>query len=102
VYIDALNLKLQVKQITVSDWVTSNKSKQDLVTTFQIALENERVKLVADPNLLNELRRYQAEMTKSGAITYNGNKSHDDMVIASMLGYYAYFKGLGEFRFTMV
>lgn len=102
VYIDALNLKLKVKQITVTDWVTSNKSKQDLVTTFQIALENERVKLVADPNLLNELRRYQAEMTKSGAITYNGNKSHDDMVIASMLGYYAYFKGLGEFRFTMV
>ena len=102
VYIDALNLKLKVRQITVSDWVTSNKSKQDLVTTFQIALENERVKLVADPNLLNELRRYQAEMTKSGAITYNGNKSHDDMVIASMLGYYAYFKGLGEFRFTMV
>lgn len=102
VYIDALNLKLKVKQITVNDWVTSNKSKQDLVTTFQIALENERVKLVADPNLLNELRRYQAEMTKSGAITYNGNKSHDDMVIASMLGYYAYFKGLGEFRFTMV
>lgn len=102
VYIDALNLKLKIRQITVSDWVTSNKSKQDLVTTFQIALENERVKLVGNPVLMNEMKRFQAEMTKSGAITYNGNKSHDDMVIASMLGYYAYFKGLGEFRFTMV
>lgn len=100
VYIDALHLKLKSRSITITDWITSNKSKQDLVTNFQIALENGRCGLISEPNLLNELRKYQAEMTKSGAITYNGNKSHDDMVIASMLGYYAYTKGLGNFRLT--
>lgn len=103
VYVDAINLKLKSKQIRLTNWVTTNKSKQDLVTTFQIALENERVCLLNDSNLLNELRHYQAEVnTKTKTVTYNGYKCHDDMVIASMLGYYAYYKGLGNFRFTVV
>ena len=103
VYVDAINLKLKSKQIRLTNWVTTNKSKQDLVTTFQIALENERVCLLKEPNLLNELRHYQAEVnTKTKTVTYNGYKCHDDMVIASMLGYYAYYKGLGNFRFTVV
>ena len=103
VYIDALHQKLKPKNITITDWITSNKSKQELVTTFQIALENSRIKLRSEPNLLNELRRYQAEINiKTHTVTYNGNKCHDDMVIASMLGYYAYYKHFGNFRFTMV
>lgn len=103
VYVDAINLKLKSKQIRLTNWVTTNKSKQDLVTTFQIALENERVCLLKEPNLLNELRHYQAEVnTKTKTVTYNGYKCHDDMVIASMLGYYAYYKGLGNFRFSVV
>lgn len=103
VYIDAINLKLKSKQIHLTNWITSNKSKQDLVTIFQIALENERVKLLNEPNLLNELRHYQAEINaKTKVVTYNGYRCHDDMVISAMLGYYAYVKGLGNFRFTVV
>jgi hypothetical protein len=103
VNVDAINLKLKSKQIRLTNWVTTNKSKQDLVTAFQIALENERVCLLKEPNLLNELRHYQAEINaKTKAIAYNGYHCHDDMVIASLLGYYAYYKGLGNFRFTVV
>ena len=103
VYIDALHLKLKNKQIHITDWITTNKSKQELVTAFQIALEQERVRLIDDPNLLNEMRKYQAEINpKTKSISYNGYKCHDDMVIATMLSYYAYHKGLGTFRFKMV
>lgn len=103
VYIDALHLKLKSSSIKITDWITSNKSKQDLVTTFQIALENGRVKILKEPNLLNELRHYQAEINvKTKTVTYNGYHCHDDMVIATMLGYYAYYKGLGNVRITLV
>lgn len=97
VYIDAMKKQLP-KGITLSNWTTSNKSKQDLVTTFQIALENQYVQILNNPIQLNEIRRYQAEInTKTKTITYNGYKSNDDTVIATMLAYYAYKKHLGKF-----
>lgn len=94
VYIDALRKNLKMD---VTEWVTSNKSKNDLVTTFQIALENGYCHLLNEPNLLNELRKYQAEInTKTKSVTYNGYKCHDDCVIATMLAYWAYKRGMGK------
>lgn len=101
VYIDAMKQRLRGKQIELTEWVTSNKSKQDLVTTFQIALENQYVKLLENPILLNELRKYQAEINaKTKTITYNGYKCNDDTVMATMFAYYAYKKGLGKFSIS--
>lgn len=97
VYIDAMKKALP-KGIVLTNWTTSNKSKQDLVTTFQIALENQYVQVLNNPIQLNELRKYQAEINaKTKTITYNGFKSNDDTVIATMLAYYAYKKHLGKF-----
>lgn len=94
VYIDALRKNLKMD---VTEWVTSNKSKNDLVTTFQLALENGYCHLLNEPNLLNELRKYQAEInTKTKSVTYNGYKCHDDCVIATMLAYWAYKRGMGK------
>ncbi len=94
VYIDALRKNLKMD---INEWVTSNKSKNDLVTTFQIALENGYCHLLNEPNLLNELRKYQAEInTKTKSVTYNGYKCHDDCVIATMLAYWAYKRGMGK------
>ena len=102
VYIDFLKKKLAGKKIPLTNWTTTNKSKQDLVTNFQIALENGYVQILKDPVLLNELKKYQAEInTKTKTISYNGYKSHDDTVIATMLSYWAYKKNLGSFSFAM-
>lgn len=101
VYIDAMKLKLKPKHITLTNWTTSNKSKQDLVTTFQIALENEMVQLLDNPIQLNEFRKYQAEInTKTKVISYNGYKSNDDCVMATMLAYWAYKKHFGTAKIT--
>lgn len=100
VYIDFLKKKIGKLQLT--NWMTTNKSKQDLVTNFQIALENGYVQILPDPVLLNELKKYQAEINaKTKTITYNGYKCHDDTVIATMLAYWAYKKNMGTFSFGL-
>ena len=101
VYVDAMRKKLNPKRITITNWTTTNKSKQDLVTTFQIALENQYVQLLDNPILLNEIRKYQAEINaKTKVISYNGYKSTDDCVMATLLAYYAYKKHLGNFAIS--
>lgn len=96
VYIDALNGKLKTK---ITNWNTSNKSKQDLVTTLQIALENERVHLINNSVLINELKKYTAEINpKTKTVTYNGKNAHDDCVIATMLSYYALKNSVGTYN----
>ena len=98
VYVDAMRKKLSPKKITITNWTTTNKSKQDLVTTFQIALENQYVQLLDNPILLNEIRKYQAEINaKTKVISYNGYKSNDDCVVATLLAYWAYKRHLGNF-----
>ena len=102
VYIDFMKKKLSPRRIQLTNWVTTNKSKQDLVTAFQIALENGYVQILPDPILLGELKKYQAEInTKTKTVSYNGFKSHDDTVIATMLAYWAYKKNLGQFNFGL-
>lgn len=102
VYSDLLKNNLKVKNLKITEWTTTNKSKQELVTLFQIALENNYVGLLSEPNLINELRKYQAEINiKTKTITYNGYKCNDDMVIATMLAYYAFKKGFGKVRITV-
>lgn len=101
VYIDAMKQKLAPKHISLTNWTTTNKSKQDLVTTFQIALENEMAQLLDNPIQLNEIRKYQAEInTKTKTITYNGYKCNDDTVMATMLAYYGYKKHFGKASFA--
>lgn len=96
VYIDALNLKIKTK---LTNWNTTNKSKQDLVTTFQIALENENVSILNNDVLLNELRKYEAEINpKTKTVSYNGKNAHDDTVIATMLSYYALKSSFGNYN----
>ena len=101
VYIDFMRKKLAGRRIQLTNWITTNKSKQDLVTAFQIALENGYVQILPDPILLGELKKYQAEInSKTKTISYNGYKCHDDTVIATMLAYWAYKKSFGSFSIS--
>lgn len=102
VYIDFMRKKLAGTNIQLTNWITTNKSKQDLVTSFQIALENGYVQLLDDPILLNELRKYQAEInTRTKTVSYNGLNAHDDTVMATMFAYYAYKSNFGTYTFAL-
>lgn len=99
VYIDALNKKLNKIALQIQEWVTSNDSKQELVTTLQIAFENGMIKIPDDMILLNELKRYQATVNpKTKKVSYNAASGyHDDIVMSLMFAYLAYKKNLGRF-----
>ena len=89
VYIDSLKRHLD-KNIKITPWNTSNKTKKDLVTTFQLALEQNNVKIMNEHELITELGAYEMQISKSGVITYNGRVGvHDDYVMATMLSFYA-------------
>lgn len=95
VYIDALQSKIKHK---ITKWVTTNKSKKDLVTQLQLAFENRTVKIQNNEELITELGAYEMQITKSGAISFNGRVGvHDDMVIATMLSYYAIHSNKGTY-----
>ena len=77
----------------IHKWVTSNTSKGNLVTQFQVALEQCSAKILDEKNLINQLSIYEAEYNvKTQVVTYNGaNGSHDDLCVCTMLAWDAYF-----------
>ena len=101
VYIDALKQKIGGK-IKITEFVTTNKSKQDLVTTLQLALENKDITLMRDEEQLNQLRSYEAQINpRTKNISYNGKAGvHDDIVIALMLAYFSYKQRLGNYSIS--
>lgn len=104
VYIDALNAKIAKLGLQIYDFVTSNNSKQELITNLQIAFENGYISIIDDIILLNELKRYQATINASTKkVSYNGAAgSHDDTVMSLAFAYWAYKKNLGTFSITFV
>lgn len=101
VYIDALKQKIGGK-IKINEFVNTNKSKQDLVTTLQLALENKDITLMRDDEQLNQLRSYEAKINpRTKTISYNGKAGiNDDIVIGIMLAYYSYKQRLGNYSIT--
>ena len=101
VYIDALKQKIGGK-IKINEFTSTNKSKQDLVTTLQLALENKDITLMRDDEQLNQLRSYEAQINpRTKTISYNGKAGiHDDICIAIMLAYFSYKQRLGTYSIT--
>lgn len=100
VYIDALKKRISVP---ITNWVTTNKSKKDLVTGLQIALENKEITILNDEKMLDELRKYQAEVNlKTNTVSYNASVGNDDDVIALMLAWKAYKGTLGNYNISLV
>lgn len=76
----------------IEEFTTTNGEKVRLVNQFQVALEQNKVTLLDDEKLLNELGAYAATYNaKTGNVSYNAPSGlHDDMVISTLFGYDAY------------
>ena len=75
VYIDMLKKKIK---IPITNWTTTNKSKKDLVTALQLALENNQITILGDEKMLDELRKYQAEVNiRTNTVSYNASVGND-------------------------
>ena len=92
--IKELNAKGQAVTVSkINRWVTTNKTKSELVQQMQVALEQGKVKLFDNKMLLAQFTAYEAEYNvKTQVVTYNGAYgTNDDIVMATMMAYNAYY-----------
>lgn len=81
---DDLSFDLRVKP-----YYFTNQSKKDLIQNLVLAFEKQIITLPDIPVLLEELRMFVYELTKSGKIRYNAPEGfHDDCVISLALAYW--------------
>ena len=73
------------------------------MTNLQLALENKQIQILGDEKMLDELRKYQAEVNlKTNTVSYNASVGNDDDVIALMLAYYAFKGSLGKYVISII
>ena len=81
---DDLSFELRVKP-----YYFTNESKKNLIQNLVLAFEKQILTLPDIPVLLEELRMFGYEITKSGKIRYNAPEGfHDDCVISLALAFW--------------
>ena len=100
-----------VEQIARAPWcpplllpfTTTNVSKTRAVEAFALALEQDAVKVIDDPALVGELHAFAAERLPGGLVRYGAPPgTHDDCVIATIIGWWTIAGGGGETTETVV
>ena len=77
---------VRAKDMKVIAWTATNASKQTVINDLQVAFEQQRIRILPDSVLLDELKRYTAERLPSGLIRYSAPEGHhDDTVMALAL-----------------
>lgn len=70
-------------------YVTTNKSKAEMVALVQTGLELNELKLLNDKMLISQMTTYEATYNfKTGNVSYNGAQgTHDDLVMSTLIAY---------------
>jgi hypothetical protein len=89
---------LQAEGIPVRPFMTTSRSKQNLIDALAVAIERGGIALVPDPVLLAELKSYRLHALPGGGYRYAApSGAHDDTVIALALAYH----GARQGRFSL-
>ncbi len=86
---------LKSRKINVTEWTTSNKSKNELVAHLQTAFEQQKISILGDERQIDELGYYEADYNpKTRVVTYNAPRGlNDDTVMSLMISWEAYLNG---------
>lgn len=88
---DPIYESLKRKGMNVEGYKFTSESKKQLVEGLSIAIEQHSITYPDIPELINELRIFGFEISKTGNISYNAPSSHhDDCVIALGLATHGY------------
>lgn len=72
--------------IIVQGFVTTNDTKDDIISKLQVEIQNKTIKLKRDDELDRELSNYQLTFSKTGKRIFNARNSfHDDLVMATAI-----------------
>ena len=88
VFFDLLKKRIENERIltNISKFVTTNESKQRLVNNLQVLIQNKKIQILPDNELITELSMYEMKPSQTGKPTYNAaNGYHDDILISLML-----------------
>lgn len=86
---DPILEEVRKRDINVEGYYFTNSSKKELIDRSVVALEKRQVTYPNIPVLINELKAYSYEFTRSGNIIYNAPEGqHDDCVISLALAIY--------------
>lgn len=85
--IGSVNIEaLQDEGLPMYPYTTTAKSKPELIEALQLAMEQEKVTLLNDAVLINELQNYEMSRLANGGWRYSAPPGgHDDTVIATAL-----------------
>lgn len=83
VYFGLLRDKLKGMNIPVAGFTTTNDTKDKIISKLQVLLQNNKIELYADPELLVELSVYEMTFSKTGKRVMNAKAGfHDDLIMS--------------------
>ncbi len=88
--IGSVNIEaLQSEGLPVRPFITTAKSKKEIIESLGLAIERQELALLPDEVLLGELASYKLERLPEGGYRYNAPPgAHDDCVIATAIAWY--------------
>jgi hypothetical protein len=78
------------REMTIIPFLTTNATKQEIVTKLQSAFEHEEIKITNDPTLIGELLSFESKRNASGSFSYSAPEGmHDDCVMSLAMAWNA-------------
>jgi len=82
--------QLRADGFPVRPFMTTHQSKSQVIDDLALAFEQDMIRILNDPVLVNELEAYEYHRTPSGLLSYGAPPNlHDDCVISLALAYHA-------------
>lgn len=83
---------LQLRDLPVTGFVTTNRSKQEAIDSLVLAFANREISLLDDSQVVLEFLSYEMGYTPGGLVKYGGSSGvHDDIVMATALAWLAVY-----------
>jgi hypothetical protein len=81
---------LRGRGMNIIPFVTTNATKQAIITGLQSAFEHGEIHIINDPVLIGELLSFESKRNASGSFSYSAPEGmHDDTVMAAAIGWEA-------------
>lgn len=88
VYYNFLKDKVKKYGVPVIGFVTTNDSKDKIISKLQKAFQDTKIFIPRDSELMDELQEYTLEFSKTGKRVFNAAKGHhDDLIMSLAIGY---------------
>lgn len=88
IYYGLLKDKLKAINTPLVGFVTTNETKDKIISKLQVAIQNNKIKLFHDIELMKELQAYEMTFSKTGKRVFNAKDGfHDDLIMSLAIAY---------------